>query len=98
MAPIAVQFRPDRLCQRLFDGRGAVQVELAGEDKNRRFAPIPLEGQRKIAWPGDPGLGRCALAGPRRPSARSTNFGWSGLDLLVLITNNCSSRCPILAH
>ena len=57
-------FRPNRLCQGLFDGRGAVQVEFAGEDKNRRFAPIPLEGQCKIAWPGGPGLGRCALAGP----------------------------------
>jgi hypothetical protein len=83
VAPTAVRFRPNRLYQRLFDGRGAVQVELACEDKNRCLASIPLEGQRKIAWPGGPGLRRCALADPRRPLARSTNFVWRGLDLLI---------------
>jgi hypothetical protein len=80
VVPIAVQFQPNRLCQRPFDGRGAVQVELASEDKNRCLAPIPLESQGEIAWPGGPG----ALTAPRRTSARSTNLGCSGLDLLIV--------------
>jgi hypothetical protein len=83
VAPIAVQFRPDRLCQRLFDGRGAIEIEFTSEDKNRCFVPIPLEGQRKIVWPSGHGLRRCARTRPRPPSARSTNFRWSGLDQLI---------------
>ena len=65
VAPIAVQLRSNRLCQRVFDRRGAVQVELASEEKNRCLAPIPLEGQRKIALDGGLGLRPWVHEGPR---------------------------------
>ena len=61
---IAAQLGCNRLCQGLFDRRGAVQVELASEDENRCFAPIALESQRKIAMAG-PGLRPYALEGSR---------------------------------
>ena len=56
VAPIAVQLGSNRLCQGVFDRGGAVQVELASEDEDRCFAPITLEGERKIVLPDGPGL------------------------------------------
>jgi len=62
---IAAQVGSNRLCQGVFDRRGAIQVELASEDENRFLAPITLEGQRKIAMAGGPGLRPYALEGSR---------------------------------
>ena len=58
---IAAQLGSNRLCQGVFDRRGAIQVELASEDENRCLAPITLEDQRKIAMAGGPGLRPYAL-------------------------------------
>jgi len=62
---IAAQLGFNRLCQGIFDRRGAIQVELASEAENRCLAPIALEGQRKIAMAGGPGLRPYALEGSR---------------------------------
>jgi hypothetical protein len=53
---IAAQLGFNRLCQGIFDRRGAIQVELASEDENRCLAPTTLEGQCKIVFPGGSGL------------------------------------------
>ena len=67
------------LCrQRILDRWGVEKVELAGEDENRRFAPTPLESQRKVHV-RLPGSGQFALESPSRP-ARSTSFGASGVE------------------
>jgi hypothetical protein len=62
---IAAQLGSSRLCQSVFDRRGAIQVELASEDENRFLAPITLEGQRKIAVAGGAGSRPYALDGSR---------------------------------
>jgi hypothetical protein len=62
---IAAQLGFNRLCQGIFDRRGAIQVELASEDENRFLAPITLEGQRKIAVAGGAGSRPYALEGSR---------------------------------
>ena len=62
---IAAKLGFNRLCQGVLDRRGAIQVELASEEKNRCLAPIPLEGQRKIALHGGLGLRPWVLEGPR---------------------------------
>jgi hypothetical protein len=54
---LARSLRNNCPCQRVLNFRGAVEVELASEDKNRCSSSVPLEGKREVAdRPGGPGL------------------------------------------
>ena len=66
-APVAARQGSNCPRQSVLDFRGAVEVELATEDKNGCFSPVPLEGKREVVDRpgGGPGLRPRRFASPR---------------------------------